>query len=88
MKANQSESTGAKLETRITLFNPKLDANGYVAGVRCGLNHSGNDRLAGPTDGYYECCGCGSFFGADTVLDTQHGPIGGEKGAGGIYRKN
>ncbi len=62
------------------------DANGYVAGVRCGLNHSGNDRLAGPTNGHYQCCGCGSFSTAGDVLNTQRGQIGGEKGNGGIYR--
>lgn len=47
------------------------DGNGYAAGVRCGLNHSGNHLLAGPTNGYWQCSGCGEFFGADAISATQ-----------------
>ena len=58
----------------------------YVVGVRCGNNHSGNDRLAGPTGGSYECCGCGTFYSPSDVRAAQRGPVGGQKGGGGLYR--
>lgn len=30
--------------------------------IRCGLNHSGNDRLAKATGDHYQCIGCGTFY--------------------------
>lgn len=42
---------------------------GYVLGVRCVLNHSGNRRLAYDRrePGYAECVGCGSLYVAETL---------------------
>jgi hypothetical protein len=62
-----------------------LDKAGYVAGARCGLGHSGNQRLV-PADRshqYFECCGCGHFFTRDAVA----APTDGENGSGGVIRR-
>ena len=60
--------------------------NGYVLGVLCGLNHSGNDRLSGLDCNTYQCCGCASHYTVELVRATQRGPVSGQKGQGGVYR--
>lgn len=65
-----------------------LDDAGYVARVRCGKNHSGNHLLAGPTNGFYCCSGCGEFFCAEQILTAQRNPsLGGEIGNGGLIAR-
>ena len=62
-----------------------LDAAGYVAGARCGLGHSGNQRLV-PADRraeHYQCCGCGRFYSAGEVA----APADQENGSGGVITR-
>lgn len=54
-----------------------------VRNIRCGLNHSGNDRLAKADRGYWQCTGCGRFYStgqAETALGRA-----GQKGSGQLY---
>lgn len=61
-------------------------AGNYVAGVECGKNHSGNDRLSGLDVGYYQCCGCRTHYSPEAVHAAQSGPVSGEKGNGGVIK--
>jgi hypothetical protein len=44
---------------------------GYVVGIGCSLNHSGNDGFVECTRGYYQCQGCGTSRSADDILRSQ-----------------
>jgi hypothetical protein len=61
-------------------------AEGYVAGLRCGIDHGGNRRLS--QDGaYVQCTGCGHWTPTETAATTLAAPItDGGMGGGGIYR--
>ncbi len=45
--------------------------DGYVAIWRCDKYHSGNTRAVLHTGTYYECQGCGTFIGAESLLASQ-----------------
>jgi hypothetical protein len=68
-----------------TVNTVNIDKAGYVAGVRCGLGHSGNQRLipADRRNQSFQCCGCGRFYGRDEVTT----PTDGENGSGGVIRR-
>jgi hypothetical protein len=59
--------------------------NGYAVGVCCNKYHSGNRRLAHHSGSYYECQGCGEFYGAADVREAQ---LNGHEytGGGGVAR--
>lgn len=67
----------SKIKIRI-----KTRRDGYVHGVRCGQNHSGNHGLCRDS-GAYQCQGCGAWFTADQVIARLAKP-GGAIGTGGV----
>jgi len=80
-----------KTDKMKTFAKVNHDKNGYASLVRCGKGHNGNQRLAGPTTGGYQCIGCLTFFSTEYVLDCQRlaksGQLGGVNGQGGIIAK-
>lgn len=73
-------------------YKAKTDKNGYIALVRCGMNHSGNHLLSGPVNGHYSCCGCSTFFPAAKVIEAQEralaGKLGGDVGNMGLIARH
>ena len=39
----------------------------YIKGCHCGVNHSGNDRLATHSPGWVQCQGCGHLYEFEKV---------------------
>ena len=73
------------MTTTDTTLEIPLDSAGYVARARCGLGHSGNQRLV-PADRrgrHFQCCGCGRFYSACEVA----APANKENGSGGVITR-
>jgi hypothetical protein len=70
---------------KITTTDDRLTIgkDGYVVGIRCGRNHSGNDRITRATGQFFECAGCDSHYTRKQIAEAHGKP--GRKGSDQLY---
>jgi len=80
---NQKADNGQNVIDMLAEFAKlEIDKTGCVLGIRCGQNHSGNDRLA--QDGAYcQCVGCGYIYTTAEIFAAVG--RGGQKGTKKAY---